>query len=123
MSEAGGAEGRRAGCLEELGRAFGPEAATPVEFTEQRWSAEPFTRGGPVAGLGPGVLTGCGPSLRAPVGPIHWAGTETASVWSGYIEGALESGERVAAEVAAALDVGAEAAGRTATGTPGPREA
>lgn len=105
-SEAGGPEGRREACLGELARAFGPGAARPVEFTEQRWSAEPFTRGGPVACLGPGVLTGCGPSLREPVGPIHWAGTETASVWSGYIEGALESGERVATEVATALGAG-----------------
>ena len=57
-----------------------------------------------MAGLGPGVLTAGGPSLRMPVGPIHWAGTETASVWSGYIEGALESGERAATEVVATLD-------------------
>ena len=110
-SESAGVGGRRAACLDELTRAFGPEAARPVEFTEQRWSAEPFTRGGPVACLGPGVLTGCGPTLRTPVGPIHWAGTETATVWSGYIEGALESGERAAAEVAAALDVGASGTG------------
>ncbi len=111
LSESAGPDGRRGACLEELARAFGPEAAGPVEFTEQRWSAEPFTRGGPVACLGPGVLTGCGPSLRRPVGPIHWAGTETASAWSGYIEGALESGERVATEVAAALGAGAAAPG------------
>ena len=102
-AESLGADGRRAACLEELARAFGPEAARPVEVTEQRWSAEPYTRGGPVACLGPGVLTGCGDSLRTPVGPIHWAGTETATVWSGYIEGALESGERAAAEVVSAL--------------------
>ncbi len=103
-SEPDGAVGRRRVCLDELVRAFGPAAGEPIEFIEQRWSAEPYSRGGPVAGLGPGVLTACGPSLRTPVGPIHWAGTETASVWSGYIEGALESGERAGAEVAAALD-------------------
>jgi len=38
---------------------------------------------------------------------VHWAGTETASVWTGYIAGALESGERAAAEVVAALGAGA----------------
>lgn len=107
QAESAGPDGRRQACLEELARAFGPDAARPVDFTEQRWSAEPFTRGGPVACLGPGVLTGCGPSLRAPIGTVHWAGTETASVWSGYIEGALESGERAAAEVVAALGTGA----------------
>jgi monoamine oxidase len=45
------------------------------------------------------VLTGFGPSLRAPCGKLHWAGTETASVWTGYMEGAVRSGERVAQEI------------------------
>ena len=40
---------------------------------------------------------------RDPVGPLHWAGTETAGVGNGYIDGAIRSGERVAAEVLAAL--------------------
>jgi monoamine oxidase len=35
---------------------------------------------------------------------IHWAGTETASVWNGYMEGAVRSGERAAAEVRELLD-------------------
>jgi len=43
-----------------------------------------------------------GPALREPIGRIHWAGTETAAVWSGYMDGALSSGERAAAEVLAA---------------------
>jgi monoamine oxidase len=57
----------------------------------------------------PGALSGFGPALREPVGPLHWAGTETATEWCGYLEGALQSGERVAAEVAESL--GAQAAG------------
>jgi monoamine oxidase len=36
--------------------------------------------------------------LREPVGLLHWAGTETATRWSGYIDGAISSGERAAAE-------------------------
>jgi monoamine oxidase len=34
-----------------------------------------------------------------PVDRIHWAGAETATVWSGYMDGAVQSGERAAAEV------------------------
>lgn len=34
---------------------------------------------------------------------IHWAGTETATYWNGYIDGAVSSGERAAAEVLATL--------------------
>jgi monoamine oxidase len=48
------------------------------------------------------VWTQYGPALRAPVGRIHWAGAETATVWSGYMDGAAQSGERAAAEVVTA---------------------
>lgn len=47
----------------------------------------------------PGVLTGFGHALREPCGRIHWAGTETATDWSGSIEGAIRSGERAADEI------------------------
>ena len=87
----------------DLARYFGPRAATPLEVVEQHWPAEPYTRGGPVAVFSPGLLTDFGPALRQPVGPVHWAGTETATVWCGYIDGALSSGLRAAGEVAAAL--------------------
>ncbi|MCM6778938.1 FAD-dependent oxidoreductase [Nocardia sp. CDC159] len=46
----------------------------------------------------PGILTRYGPALRQPVDRIHWAGTETADYWQGYLEGAIRSGERAAAE-------------------------
>jgi monoamine oxidase len=60
-------------------------------------------RGCPVGILGPGVLTAFGPALRAPVGRIHWAGTETSTFWNGYMDGAVRSGERAAAEVLAEI--------------------
>ena len=53
----------------------------------------------------PGVWTAYGEALREPIGRIHWAGTETATVWNGYMDGALQSGERAAAEVSAALGI------------------
>jgi monoamine oxidase len=34
---------------------------------------------------------------------VHWAGTETATYWSGYMDGAVSSGQRAAAEVLAKL--------------------
>jgi monoamine oxidase len=51
----------------------------------------------------PGLLTSWGAALEKPIGPLHWAGTETAAVWNGYMDGAVRSGKRVAEEVAAAL--------------------
>jgi monoamine oxidase len=50
-----------------------------------------------------GAFSSCGPALREPVGVIHWAGTESATEWCGYLEGALEAGDRAAAEVCDAL--------------------
>jgi hypothetical protein len=37
--------------------------------------------------------------LRTPVGRLHFAGTELATRWAGYMEGAIQSGERAAHEV------------------------
>ncbi|MHB8594349.1 MAG: flavin monoamine oxidase family protein [Acidimicrobiales bacterium] len=101
--EAEPADEQRHAMLDELVRYFGPRAATPVELLEQHWCAEPYTRGGPVAVFSPGLLTSCGPALRQPIGPVHWAGTETALEWCGYIDGALSSGIRAAGEVLAEL--------------------
>lgn len=54
-------------------------------------------------GLGPGRLLEFGRALRAPAGRIHWAGTETSDHWVGYMDGAVRSGERAAAEALAEL--------------------
>lgn len=93
---------RRAAVLACFTRLFGPRAAEPLDYAELNWAAEPFSAGGPTSNFGPGGWTALGPALRAPAGNVHWAGTETATVWSGYMEGALQAGERAAAEVIAA---------------------
>ena len=49
------------------------------------------------------MLVGYRNAIRAPVGPIHWAGTETATEWAGYMDGAIDSGLRAAGEVLAEL--------------------
>jgi monoamine oxidase len=84
-----------------LVRWFGKRAASPEEFLALDWSAERWSGGCYGAHLAPGVLTQFGPALREPCGPIHWAGTEAATVWTGYMDGAVRSGERAAAEVIA----------------------
>ncbi len=95
------AEVRKASVLAQLARWFGDAAARPVAYTEQDWSADPWSRGCPIAAAGPGVLSAYGAALRRPVGRIHWAGTETSDVWAGFMEGALAAGERAADEVLA----------------------
>lgn len=96
-------EERRAAVLACLVRYFGEQASNPYEYIEQNWADEEYSRGCYVGYMPPGVMTAYGKALREPIGRIHWAGTETASVWNGYMSGAVESGERVAAEVLTAL--------------------
>ena len=90
---------RRAAVLAQFARWFGPEAKAPRAYVEQNWMEEAWSRGCYGAWAPPGVLLDYGPALREPVGRIHWAGTETASEWCGYMDGAVSSGERVAAEL------------------------
>jgi monoamine oxidase len=94
---------RRRAALASLARCFGPRALEPVDYLEVDWASEPYSRGGPVGIAPPGVLTTYGAALREPVGAIHWSGTETSTYWNGYLDGAVRSGERAAAEVLAAL--------------------
>jgi len=92
-------EERRAAVLACFERLFGPRATRPLRYAEQDWAAEEWSGGGPTSNFGPGGWTRCGPALREPTGNVHWAGTETATVWSGYMEGALQAAERVVAEL------------------------
>jgi monoamine oxidase len=82
---------------------FGPQANNPIGYLETNWAAEAWSRGCPVAIPGPGVLTAYGPAIRTAAGRIHWAGTETSGYWNGYMDGAVRSGERAAAEVLAEI--------------------
>jgi monoamine oxidase len=91
---------RRQRVLAAFVRLFGAAAGHPKELIEQNWSVEPWTRGCYAGYMPPGVWSDFGSALRAPVGRIHWAGTETAEVFNGYMDGAVRSGERAAAEVA-----------------------
>jgi monoamine oxidase len=90
---------RRAAVLSQLESYFGRRARDPRSFHETTWAAEQWTRGCPVGIPSTGALLAYGPQLRKPVGRIHWAGTETSTFWNGYMDGAVRSGERAAAEV------------------------
>jgi monoamine oxidase len=82
---------------------FGKEAAEPLHFYYANWGAEPWSRGCYAGIPTPGTWIGYRDALRKPIGRIHWAGTETSTEWAQYMEGAVRSGQRAAAEVHAAL--------------------
>ncbi|WP_206428653.1 flavin monoamine oxidase family protein [Mycolicibacterium stellerae] len=94
---------RRSTVLDDLVAYFGESAANPIAYLERDWAAEEYTRGCYGAFAAPMALTRFGPALRTPIGPLHWAGTETATAWAGYIDGAIQSGQRSADEVTRAL--------------------
>lgn len=94
---------RRQAVLAGHARLFGERAARPERFIERVWADEEWTRGCYGCLMTTGGWTEYGSALREPVGRLHWAGAETATVWNGYMDGAVRSGERAAAEVLAAL--------------------
>jgi monoamine oxidase len=94
---------RRDAVLQQFAHFFGDQALSPREVVEFNWSTEVWNRGCPVAVLGPGTLVDFGAALREPVDRIHWAGTETSTYWNGYMDGAVRSGRRAAAEVLAGV--------------------
>ncbi|MDQ2630191.1 MAG: FAD-dependent oxidoreductase [Actinomycetota bacterium] len=96
---------RRQAVLAGHARLFGERAARPERFVERVWADEEWTRGCYGCLMTTGGWTEYGRALRAPVGLLHWAGAETATVWSGYMDGAVQSGERAGEEVARALEV------------------
>ncbi|CAN9383541.1 unnamed protein product [Alternaria alternata] len=85
--------------LADYKRYFGDSATNVTEFVLQRWDLEEWSRGGPVAVAPPSVLTQHGSALRTKVDGLHFAGTETSPYWTGYMDGAIRSGERVAKEI------------------------
>lgn len=89
---------RREVALSGFAALFGEAASQPIDYIDHCWGTEEFAPGGPTAAVPPGSWTAYGRWLRSPVGPIFWAGTETADAWTGFLDGAVRSGIRAAGE-------------------------
>ena len=94
-------EERREAVFAQLGRLFGPQGADPLRYLERDWSDDPYTND-MVVWFGDPLAYG-NPAFAEPVygGRLLWAGTETADVGAGHMEGAIRSGRRAAAQVVA----------------------
>jgi monoamine oxidase len=97
------AAARRQAALESFARYYGAQALHPIGYYDQAWAEEPFTRGAYGSYNPPGVLTSLHDAVVRPVGALHFAGADTSPLWPGYMDGAIRSGERAAAEVLAEL--------------------
>jgi monoamine oxidase len=75
-----------------------PQIRTSFETgVAHQWALEPYAKGA-FAVFHPGQMTAMMPGIAKPEGRLHFAGEHTSS-WMGWMEGALESGERAAREV------------------------
>ena len=90
---------RRKAVLEGFAAMFGEKALHPIDYVEHDWTHERWTKGGPVANYAPGTMLQFGSAIRRPFGRVHWAGTETSTYWTGYMDGAVRAGQRAAVEV------------------------
>jgi len=84
-------------------QAFGEEALHPVSYHEHDWrKADKWTLTC-VSPMPPGFLTKYGEALHPPAGRLIWSGTETADIWSGYMDGAVRSGHQAALQALQAV--------------------
>jgi monoamine oxidase len=110
-------EARRAKVEEHFQSLFAgiaDEIPSPIGYLEQMWWDEPFSQGCPCPAMPPGLITetrvDATKVLRQNHGRVHFAGTEMADVWRGYMEGAVRSGEAAAREVLPELRFGVDGA-------------
>ncbi|KAL7865904.1 hypothetical protein SRHO_G00111510 [Serrasalmus rhombeus] len=97
-------EERKKRICEIYARVLGSEEALhPIHYEEKNWCEEEYSGGCYTAYFPPGILTQFGKVLREPVGRLYFAGTETATEWSGYMEGAVQAGERASREILCAM--------------------
>lgn len=104
---------RQESLLRQLEKLYGMDdlGAEFLGMHSYEWTNDELSGWGcPCASLPPGVIDTVGAdALREPWYDSHFAGTETAGEWKGYMEGAVRSGERAAAEVAQHLGIGVAA--------------
>lgn len=90
---------RRQAILMRLAEIYGTQAFNAVDYVEKDWLSDPYSEGCYAGLMPPELYAKTRNIIRQPCGHIHWAGTETATEWNGYMEGAVQSGERVADEI------------------------
>jgi monoamine oxidase len=79
---------------------LGANSAALVSWKQARWEADPWSRGG-YAVFDPSFTPSLRGWLAQPCGRLFFAGEHTSTRWQGYMNGAVESGRRAAAEVRA----------------------
>ncbi|MBA8824267.1 monoamine oxidase [Saccharopolyspora lacisalsi] len=87
-------------------REFAPEAEV-VGVESHDWVNDEFNKG-TWATFGAGQFAKYEIAVGEPEGRVHFGGSHTARLWRAFIDGAIESGKRAAAEILAARSEGGE---------------
>lgn len=95
-------DARKEKILAAIAAQLGPEVLDPAGWHEKSWHRDEYAGGGYLALPDLHCETAV-PMSAEPVGRVHWAGSETAEDHPGYLDGAIEAGQRAAEEVAALL--------------------
>ncbi|XP_033116806.1 probable flavin-containing monoamine oxidase A [Anneissia japonica] len=95
---------RRREVVKQLVEYLGPEGGDIIDYVDKDWAEEPYNGGCPGNFMTTGAITLFFKSLQKTFDRVHWAGTETATLWSGYISGAVQTGLRAADEILNRMD-------------------
>lgn len=87
---------RTADAAQQIAAIYKP-APQPIGAATVSWALEPYS-GGSWTAYAPGQVTAYWRALREPSGRLHMAGEHT-DAYSGYMEGAIRSGRRVAQQI------------------------
>lgn len=87
--------------VDELAAVLGQPARHLRAVVDHDWDTEAFSGGCPVSSPSPTHAPPVGFDPTARDGRVAWAGTETATSWRGYVDGAIAAGQRAAAQVLA----------------------
>ncbi len=85
--------------LKSYANLFGEKALKPIIYNDYSFTNNPWIGGAYSGNFKNGIYSKYGEHLAKPSGNIHWAGTETSTLFKGFMEGAVLSGERVAKEI------------------------
>ncbi|OWF40103.1 probable flavin-containing monoamine oxidase A [Mizuhopecten yessoensis] len=101
---------RKNAVLKTLTDFFGSQAESCLDYFEKDWSEELFIEGA-VAAVSTGAMRNFAAGLREPQGRLHFAGSESAREWDGYMSGAVQAGIRAATEILHQLRPGSVSSG------------
>ena len=97
---------RKEAVLDQVVKLFGStEARKPIDVLIREWSKEEWSQGAPCPVQNTKSAMSAHKHIRTPFRNVHFAGTETAWEWKGYMDGAVSSGKRAASEIMSAFGI------------------